>query len=756
MIDFNSHEGARAARACLLSLCASCDGARSNDRKGFSKIDVAPGRRLAFKETWTDLDKADVATLLWKYHKQLGLDVDTLPRVPPRKDRRLITILGEKWVVTFPYSQKDFQPQGQEQSLIDAIRTLPVRRWNDSERQWEGPMTPINCRELLRIAEAYEFSLWGGVEEGLLIAASKTTEPQGNTEEGNLRTIAVYEIAGIPFMGATFPYDALTVAEFKACRAKWSPDDRRWYLKFSMVAARAFLRYGEENGFDCSGLREYMAPIIALQEAEQARIEAEKAAKQQEIAWRLSLIEKYTKSHPEPLEGPEKRVLKPFQREGAKMLITNERSILADGMGLGKTTQALVAAKAYPDKAIFVLAPVTLKTNWLREAEECNISIEVHSWGSVPPPPKETPYILIVDEAHFAQSERSMRTKAMLALAKEASAVMLLTGTPMKNGDISNLWPLLVAINHPLSASRREFNKKFTKSVSKLSKYDLTGQTHLNELHLELKGSMIRRLKSQVARDLPPKTRCLVPVQPTDAELATYMAKLRKMQEEYYERVDSGEISQLGEALVFLGHMRRAGSWAKISAAVNLATDILDEGESVVIVTEYRETAELLTEALADYSVVLITGAVRKDRQDIVDVFQRKEARVCIMTSAGGVGITLTAASHVILLDRAWTPGDNEQREDRLHRMTQINSVTCHWLQLPPEIGLDVKIDNILVAKQERIDLVLRGRRKSFRGIQSIGEVAEDLLEDFFGQAPQPSHALISQHSSDTDDEECL
>lgn len=93
---------------------------------------------------------------------------------------------------------------------------------------------------------------------------------------------------------------------------------------------------------------------------------------------------------------------------------------------------------------------------------------------------------------------------------------------------------------------------------------------------------------------------------------------------------------------------------------------------------------------------------------------------------AGGVGITLTAASNVILVDRPWTPGDTEQAEDRCHRIGQNNTVNTFWVQL----GLiDEAIDRLLESKQQRIELVLKGKRKTLRGLTSPAELAKELLE---------------------------
>lgn len=124
-----------------------------------------------------------------------------------------------------------------------------------------------------------------------------------------------------------------------------------------------------------------------------------------------------------------------------------------------------------------------------------------------------------------------------------------------------------------------------------------------------------------------------------------------------------------------------------------------------------------------------LTGETKPlERADIVDLFQSGQIGAMVGTiKAGGVGLTLTRASNVILVDRAWTPGDNFQAEDRLHRISQHWPVTAHWLQFGET---DKEIDALIVGKQRRIDQVLEGERKTMRGVStSLERYARKLLE---------------------------
>jgi len=125
-------------------------------------------------------------------------------------------------------------------------------------------------------------------------------------------------------------------------------------------------------------------------------------------------------------------------------------------MGLGKTLTALLAARAMfraTKIRILVVAPVGLHAHWLQEANALGLSIELKSWALLPKNLPDSGTLLLVDEAHFAQSLKSQRTQSLLRLARHPRlrAIWMLTGTPMKNGRPIDLYPLFAAMDHPLA-----------------------------------------------------------------------------------------------------------------------------------------------------------------------------------------------------------------------------------------------------------------------------------------------------------------
>jgi SNF2 family DNA or RNA helicase len=532
------------------------------------------------------------------------------------------------------------------------------------------------------------------------------------------------------------PYDSTGQFQAKAKAIKgynFESSDKSWRYPLDRLSEvlLAFPDYEKINP-------ELFEGALAYQAMQAAQLEAEKAAQSTAKAqYLVDLIEKSNLDAP-LANGWE---LFPHQKEAAQWLLAHSKGgamkggILADHMGLGKTLSALAAAKGMREihkVPIFVVCPASLKDNWLLEAAKVGVPIEVFSWAKLPQPLEAQKYVLIADESHYAQNAKSKRTLELLDLAQSPNclAAWLLTGTPIKNGRPINLMPLLMAIAHPLVADTWEYQRRYCnahkRSIGSKLVWDNSGASHLDELQRKTTDAILRRTKKDCL-NLPDKIRSIVPVELDPKIQKAYDARIAALIEDYQTRAAAGLVDINAEALATLNILRKTGSEFKVSAAIALATEILEQGEQIVIFTEYLESAHALHNALGGE---LLTGEVPTDqRQAIVERFQGGESKVFIGTiRAGGVGLTLTKASNVLMVDRPWTPGDAEQAEDRCHRIGQNSTVTAFWLQLG---AIDQSIDFLIEQKQERIELVLKGKRKTLRGIKSIGDLAKQLLEAF-------------------------
>jgi len=480
--------------------------------------------------------------------------------------------------------------------------------------------------------------------------------------------------------------------------------------------------------------------------------------------------------------------LRDYQKKGVEWLLAHRRGgiyqggILADHMGLGKSLTALIASRAMQrshDCPIFVICPVSVMDNWVREAERAEVAIEVFSWVKLPQPLESTEYVLIADEAHYIQNLQSVRTKKLLELAQHQNclAVWLLTGTPIKNGRPVNLFPLLLACGHPVANDKWGYERRYCAghqtTIRGKSIWDNTGASHLKELSEKTEDVILRRTKNECLKELPDKTRLYKEVELEASTYKEYKEIISLYAEDYRRRSQShkfkGNLQLLfkcqslesllkwvsisdsisgdrrsinlsilwviwvltynpcnpdSEALVTLNTLRKIGSQFKAGAAIQEAESLLEQNEQVVLFTEFVESAQTIAK---NFDALLLTGDTDKqERQQLVDKFQAGENKVFVCTiKAGGVGLTLTAASNVILVDRPWTPGDAEQGEDRCHRLGQKNAVFATWLQIGE---VDKAIDSLLLQKQERIEFVLKGKWKTLQGITSANDLAKELM----------------------------
>jgi SNF2 family DNA or RNA helicase len=163
--------------------------------------------------------------------------------------------------------------------------------------------------------------------------------------------------------------------------------------------------------------------------------------------------------------------------------------------------------------------------------------------------------------------------------------------------------------------------------------------------------------------------------------------------------------------------LRVVCAFAKVEATVKLARTLLNKEPAIVIFTSFAQVAKHVHDDLlsSGWPCVLFTGETpQKKRQDLVDKFQNGLTSVFVCTfGAGGVGLTLTAASTIILIDRPWTPGETRQAEDRIRRIGQEKPCTSYWMR---SFDLDKQIDEVLESKSQTTNAVLNRNSDSATG----------------------------------------
>lgn len=416
-----------------------------------------------------------------------------------------------------------------------------------------------------------------------------------------------------------------------------------------------------------------------------------------------------------------------------------------------------------------IISPKSLTTNWSREIRKWLVrSSEFHVSRMAQAPGDELVVIvsyeeakkyqgvltaewdlLVVDEAHWIKSGKAQRTKAVHAIAKGVKRRVLLTGTPIANRPVE-LFSLLQVVDpetwDPAGRKRGEgglmvnmpagsgcgffkFAKRYCGAQQGKWGWDFSGASNLPELQDRLRTTcMVRRLKMDVLTDLPAKQRQIVELDPgddaiavraeseawrrheDDIEEASAQVELAKAESEdaYTQAVDKLK-KATGVAFTEISLLRHQTAVAKIPHVVDHAKLGLEDGDAkLVIMAHHHDVIDGIAKGLAEFGAVKLTGRDEiEDRQAAVDRFQKDAGCRVFVGSimAAGVGITLTAAAHVVFAELDWVPGNVTQAEDRCHRIGQTESVLVQHLVF--DGSLDARMAQVLVAKQKIADASL-------------------------------------------------
>lgn len=311
--------------------------------------------------------------------------------------------------------------------------------------------------------------------------------------------------------------------------------------------------------------------------------------------------------------------------------------------------------------------------------------------------------------------------------AIRAKRRVFLTGTPLVNRPIE-LWPIVRSLDpNGLGKSWRAYVTRYCAGHETRYGWDVSGASNLDELQTKLRATfMVRRLKSEVLRDLPPKVRQVIDVpadgmrhllQAEEALFAAHRAVIEKLQASVDElREQGGEaynaaVEQLrtatGVAFEEMARARLDLAVAKLPFVIEHLEAVVESTGKCVVMCWHHEVVDAL---LAHFgrNAVAVTGKVAiADRQAAVERFQTDPSCTVFVGTikAAGVGLTLTAASTVVFAEQWWVPGDITQAEDRCHRIGQVNSVLVQHLVV--DGSLDATQARVVVAKQAVIDRAL-------------------------------------------------
>lgn len=416
-------------------------------------------------------------------------------------------------------------------------------------------------------------------------------------------------------------------------------------------------------------------------------------------------------------DPPCARELYAHQHEGVAFF-TKQSAVLGDGMGLGKTTVALYAAAALRvgDRPVLLVGPRSLRRVWQNELEAMGlphadsfVALEgtspgssphvafwlarahwiyvhydiVHAWWSQIS--LRRPCVSIVDEAHLVRNGRTRRGKAAALALSSAEHRFLLTGTPILNR-IGEWWNLLSLVTGKWTWGKpSEFITRYGGGVhNSFGGLEETEPTHVEELRARLTGCYLRRTIEDVALELPSLTRQVVEIDMDDVIARRYA---RGLFEEYdpaavLRAVLGGNASR--KTIAWLGRLRKLVSLAKLDATTLEVESALESGESVVVFTWQRATAEKIAFSLwGRHSASVIHGGILQNHRDcLISEFQirAKPQALCATLESLSVGVTLHRARIVIMHDLDWVPANMLQAEARVYRIGQTRPVLSKWM----------------------------------------------------------------------------
>jgi hypothetical protein len=417
----------------------------------------------------------------------------------------------------------------------------------------------------------------------------------------------------------------------------------------------------------------------------------------------------------------------PFQWAAVHYALQARGTFLADEQGLGKTVEALTTLEADGAYPAIVVCPASMKLGWEREARRWlphrSVAV-VQGRGTVPPAAEITilnyeivaahhqglarsrPRALVVDESHYCKNPQAKRTQAVRRLSAAVAPQGLrlaLSGTPVLNHAEELVAQLRIIGRMQEFGSGASFARQFR------------GQVSEERLHWHMRRAcFVRRLKSEVLPQLPPKRQVVIPVALTNE--AEYRLAERDVIE--WLRAQPLDLSELNakiastlraQRLAQLGTLQRLAARGKLAAALAWIDDFLASDEPLVVFARHVEVQRALV-ARFPAALHLLGEDTLERREAAIRAFQQADGPQLIVcaTRVAAQGITLTRASNVAFLELEWTPAMHDQAEDRCHRIGQRDAVTAWYLLAANTI--DETMARLIQSKRAVVAAVTDGR----------------------------------------------
>jgi hypothetical protein len=508
---------------------------------------------------------------------------------------------------------------------------------------------------------------------------------------------------------------------------------------------------------------------------------------QQRIAATVAAIRRDPKAHPLRTTLLKAELL-PYQLDGIAFAAGAGRAILADDMGLGKTIQGIGVAEFLARHAgirkVLIVCPASVKSQWrgeiLRFSDReaalvlggageraaqyegdcfftiCNYEQVLRDFLAIE---RATWDLIILDEGQRIKNWEAKTTQTMKSLRSRFALV--LSGTPLENR-LDDLFSVVEFIDpRRLGPAFRFYNRhRMTDEKGKV-----IGYKDLDRLRESLAPVLLRRTRSAVMRELPPRTTQVIRIAPTDEQLDIDVAQMRIVSAIVRKPfISEMDLLRLQKALLLarmnadstvLVDKREPGYSSKLDRLEELFAELAaDETRKIVLFSEWTTMLGLIERRIEQFEMdyVRLDGSVpQKKRQQLVHRFQRDaRCRLFMATNAGATGLNLQAANTVINVDLPWNPAILEQRIARAHRMGQQNPV--HVFVLVTEETLEEKLLGTLSAKHD-LALAALDMESTVREV-ALASGMEELKRRLEVLLGAPPHAAVDESEKQRKQEE--
>ena len=556
-------------------------------------------------------------------------------------------------------------------------------------------------------------------------------------------------------MKLNFPYNPQLVEQIKTIPLRsWNPEDKTWAIPDEFLATA--IQYIRPYYPDVAqGLEDYALNVKAtspllMELGESASTLDLQATETKEIVQKIQ----------DSLNLP--HTLYPYQELCVAFMETAESKgiLIADAMGLGKTIETLAWISLHPELSpTVIVTPASVKLNWYREIEKWlpNAKTQVIKNSNDTFKEDQDFYIinydliwrmekkmlaldyntLVLDEVTYIKESKSKRTKMAKKLGKTAKKVIGLSGTPILNRPIE-FFNFLNMTDAKLFSNLISFGTRYCggKQINIPSKWgrrmiwNFSGATNLTELGTLLKPFTIRRLKSQVLTELPDKRREFLYLDLPKKFKTAYLANEKKLIWELSD-ISTGASLQSTDILSLLGRLRHIIGQAKADIAKEYIQQFVNSGDKLLVFGHHHDVLDSLETYLQKerISYVRADGTTSAENRDkAITKFQTDDnCLVFLATTAMGMGVTLTAASNSLFVERQWSPSMEEQMEDRVHRIGQKRGVIIWYMQI--EDTIDERMSKVVEKKRGIITEILDGEKgQAIEGNSLIDDVLQSYI----------------------------